>query len=192
MLYRKKLLAILAGSFIISLGINNFFVPFHILDGGMIGLGLILHYLYEINVGVAILLLSIPIYCGAWFWYREFFYNSIIGFVISALFIDLFQWLTFTVDDLSPLIAAIIGGTLLGVGVGIMFLYDISTGGLDLLAQMIADFFKMNVGIFIFIIDLIVVFAGISVITFDEMILSTIAVAATGVATTAIVILKDR
>lgn len=192
MLYRKKLLAIFAGSFIISLGINNFFVPFHILDGGMIGLGLILHYLYEINVGVAILLLSIPIYCGAWFWYREFFYNSIIGFVVSALFIDFFQWLTFTVDDLSPLIAAIIGGTLLGIGVGIMFLYDISTGGLDLLAQMIADFFKMNVGIFIFIIDLIVVFAGISVITFDEMILSTIAVAATGVATTAIVILKDR
>lgn len=192
MLYRKKLLAIFAGSFIISLGINNFFVPFHILDGGMIGLGLILHYLYEINVGVAILLLSIPIYCGAWFWYREFFYNSIIGFVVSALFIDVFQWLTITVDDLSPLIAAIIGGTLLGIGVGIMFLYDISTGGLDLLAQMVADFFKMNVGIFIFIIDLIVVFAGISVITFDEMILSTIAVAATGVATTAIVILKDR
>lgn len=192
MFYKKKLLAILAGSFIISLGINNFFVPFHILDGGMIGLGLIVHYLYEINVGVAILLLSIPIYCGAWIWYREFFYNSIVGFVVSALFIDLFQWLTFTVDYLSPLIAAIVGGTLLGMGVGIMFLYDISTGGLDLLAQMIADFFKTNVGIFIFIIDLIVVFSGISVITFDEMILSTIAVAATGISTTAIVMLKER
>lgn len=192
MFYKKKLLAILAGSFIISLGINNFFVPFHILDGGMIGLGLILHYIYEINVGLAILLLSIPIYCGAWIWYREFFYNSIIGFVVSALFIDLFQWLTFNVDHLSPLIAAIVGGTLLGIGVGIMFVYDISTGGLDLLAQMIADFFKMNVGIFIFIIDLVVVFAGISVITFDEMVLSTIAVAATGISTTAIVMLKER
>jgi uncharacterized membrane-anchored protein YitT (DUF2179 family) len=188
----KKLIAIIIGSFIISFGINNFFVPFHILDGGMIGLGLIMHYTYGINVGVSILLLSIPIYIGAWVWYREFFYNSIIGFIVSALFIDLFQWLTFNVDTLSPLLGALIGGTLLGVGVGIMFLYDVSTGGLDLLAQMIAAILKMNVGIPIFIIDLLVVFAGFSVITFDEMTLSAIAVAATGVATTVIVMIKEK
>ncbi|MCT8136545.1 YitT family protein [Anaerobacillus sp. CMMVII] len=187
----KKLLAILLGSFIISIGINNFFVPFHILDGGMIGLGLILHYEYGINVGVAILLLSIPIYAGAWIWYRTFFYNSIVGFVVSAIFIDLFQWLTLSPNNLSPLIASIVGGVLLGIGVGVMFLYDISTGGLDLLAQMIADLLKTNVGIFIFIIDLLVVIAGISVITYDELVLSAIAVAATGVTTTAIVMGKD-
>jgi uncharacterized membrane-anchored protein YitT (DUF2179 family) len=192
MFSNKKLLAIIAGSFIISFGINNFFVPFHILDGGMIGLGLIVHYTYDINVGVAILILSIPIYCGAWLWYRDFFYNSIVGFVVSALFIDLFQWLTFNVDHLSPLIGALIGGALLGIGVGLMFLYDISTGGLDLLAQMMADLFKTNVGILIFIVDLLVVFAGFSVITYEEIILSTIAVAATGFTTTVIVMLKAK
>ncbi len=189
---KKKILAILIGSLIISIGINNFFVPFHILDGGMIGLGLILHYQYDVSVGVAILILSIPIYAAAWIWYRDFFYNSIVGFIVSALFIDLFHWLTISVENLSPLIGALIGGSLLGIGVGIMFLYDISTGGLDLLAQMIADLLETNVGILIFVVDLLVVFVGISVITFDEIILSTIAVAATGVTTTAIVMVKEE
>lgn len=188
----KKVISILLGSFIISFGINNFFVPFHILDGGMIGLGLILHYQYDFNVGVAILILSIPIYTAAWIWYREFFFNSIVGFVISSLFIDLFQWLTFNWEYLSPLVAAILGGALLGIGVGIMFLYDISTGALDLLAQMFADLLKTNVGILIFFVDLLVVVAGASVITYDEIILSVIAVAATGVTTTIIVIFKEK
>lgn len=189
--YKKQLLAIIIGSFLICFGVNNFFVPFHILDGGMIGLGLIFHYIYDVNVGTTILLLSVPIYVIAWIYYRAFFYNSIVGFVVSSLFIDLFQWFTFDVSMISPLIGAIIGGTLLGVGVGVMFLYDISTGGLDLLGQMIAELARSNVGIIIFIIDIIVVFAGISIITNDELLLSTIAVCATGLTTTIIVMLKD-
>ncbi|OIJ21548.1 hypothetical protein BKP45_02065 [Anaerobacillus alkalidiazotrophicus] len=191
MFNKKKLFAILIGSFIISLGINNFFVSFHILDGGMIGLGLIFHYKYDVSIGISILLLSIPIYIAAWVWYREFFYNSIVGVVVSSLFIDIFHWLTFNTDDVSPLVAALSGGALLGIGVGIMFLYDVSTGGLDLFGQMIADITKVNVGIMIFVIDLLVVVAGVTIITFDEIILSTIAVAATGVTTTAIVMFKE-
>lgn len=186
----KKILAILIGSFIISIGVNNFFVPFHILDGGMIGLGLILHYKFDVSIGITSILLSVPIYIAAWIWYRDFFFNSIVGFIVSSLFIDLFQSFTVNVDALPDLAGAIIGGILLGVGVGVMFLYDISTGGLDLLGQMFADLSKTNVGIIIFIIDLLVVFAGYTVITFPEMILSVIAVTATGVATTAIVMLK--
>lgn len=189
---KKSLLAILVGSFIISFGVNNFFVPFHILDGGMIGLGLILHYKFDVSIGVTIILLSVPIYIAAWIWYRTFFYNSIVGFVISSLFIDLFQWFTFNVDHVHPLLGALIGGILLGIGVGVMFLYEISTGGFDLLAQMIADFIRANVGIIIFFFDLLVVFLGFAVVTYDELILSVIAVTATGVATTAIVMIKPE
>ncbi|OIJ14615.1 hypothetical protein BKP35_06080 [Anaerobacillus arseniciselenatis] len=186
----KRLLAILAGSFIISFGVNNFFVPFHILDGGMIGLGLILHYKFDVSIGITIIILSVPIYIAAWIWYRTFFYNSIVGFVVSSLFIDVFQWLTFDVEHIHPLVGALVGGVLLGIGVGVMFLYDISTGGFDLLAQMIADFIRANVGIIIFFFDLMVVFLGFTVITFDELILSVIAVTATGVATTLIVMFR--
>ncbi|MBU8908777.1 YitT family protein [Desertibacillus haloalkaliphilus] len=183
-----KVSAVLIGSFLISFGINNFFVPHKILDGGIIGLGLIVHYQWGFNIGTTILLTSIPIYIYAWVYYRSFFINSIVGLVVSALFIDLFSFVKLPILQTSPLLDAIIGGLLLGVGVGAMFIYDISTGGLDLFAQMIAEAIKINVGIVVFIVDLIVVASGIVVISPQELVLSTIAVAATGIATTLLTI----
>ena len=179
----RALNAVIIGSLIISFGINNFFLPYHILDGGIIGLALIIHYQWGIGIAFTIFVTSIPIYLLAWKYYRSFFYNSIAGLTVSALFIDLFSFLHFTALDFGPLPSAIIGGLLLGIGVGVMFRVDISTGGLDLFAQMIADAWRINVGIMIFIIDILVVASGIFVITPEELILSVIAVAATGFAT---------
>ncbi|WP_209125127.1 YitT family protein [Alkalihalobacillus sp. BA299] len=178
----KTIWVILLGSLLISYGINQFFIPYHILDGGMIGLGLIIHYIWDLEVGLTILIMSIPIYILAWKYYRAFFIYSIPGFVVSSLFID---WFSFFVLPLviDPLLSAILGGLILGAGVGIMFREDISTGGLDLLAQMIADYTKVNIGVMIFIIDFLVVIGGIFVITPTEILLSVIAVTATGFST---------
>lgn len=186
MVQLKRAVIIILGSLFISIGINNFFVPYQILDGGIIGLGLVLHYLWHFKIGVSILTISFPIYLFAWFYNRQFFYNSIIGLIFSALFIDIFSFLTIHSTYVHPLVAAIIGGTILGVGVGLLFLYDVSTGGLDLLAQMIASTSKINVGIVIFLIDLFVVSIGLVVVQKGQIILSIIAVSATGFTTTMI------
>ncbi len=179
----KSVQALFIGSFLISIGINNFFVPYHILDGGIIGLALILHYQWGFGIGLTIIITSIPIYILAWKYYRTFFYTSIPGLTVSALFIDIFAFIQFDSLDFGPLSSAIIGGLILGLGVGMMFRVDISTGGLDLFAQMLAEALRINVGIMVFLIDLLVVFAGIFVISPTEIVLSTIAVAATGFAT---------
>ncbi|WP_096202021.1 YitT family protein [Bacillus sp. FJAT-45350] len=179
----KAIHALFIGSFIISIGINNFFLPYHILDGGIIGLALLLHYQWGFGVGLTIIITSIPIYFFAWKRYRYFFYNSIAGLVVSALFIDIFAFIKLDFLQFGPLSSAIIGGLLLGIGVGIMFRVDISTGGLDLFAQMLADSFRVNIGIMVFLVDLLVVASGIFVVTPTEILLSTIAVTATGFAT---------
>lgn len=67
-----------------------------------------------------------------------------------------------------------------------MFLLEISTGGFDLLAQMISAKTSWNVGVLIVGFDLGAVIAGIPIVTHEEIILSTIAVVATGFATTII------
>ncbi|WP_100406093.1 YitT family protein [Bacillus solitudinis] len=179
----KSSFYLIIGCLTICIGINTFFVSYHLLDGGVIGLGLIAHYLWNTPIGLTFIIVSIPIYIYAWKHYRSFFYNSIAGLVFSALFIDWFYFLNFSLFDFGPLPSALIGGALLGIGVGLMFRVDISTGGLDLLAQMIAAKFRWNVGVLIFILDLLVVFAGLYTITKQEIILSLIAVSATGVAT---------
>ncbi|SDC60437.1 YitT family protein [Shouchella lonarensis] len=177
---------LLLGCILISVGINFFFVSYHLLDGGIFGAGLIAHYIWRVPVGMTILIISIPIYIGAWFYYRPFFYHSLAGVLTSSFLIDLLAAFTPTTPILSPLPSAIVGGLMLGIGAGIMFLLDISTGGFDLLAQMISARTAWNVGILIVGFDLAVVVAGIPIVSFDEIILSTIAVIATGIATTMI------
>lgn len=57
----NKAIIIVFGSLILSVGINFFLVPFDLLDGGIIGIGLIIKYILGIKVGLTIIVLSIPI-----------------------------------------------------------------------------------------------------------------------------------
>ncbi|GAF11787.1 hypothetical protein JCM19046_492 [Bacillus sp. JCM 19046] len=182
----RYIVILLVGCLLISLGINFFFVSYHLLDGGIIGVGLIAHYVWNFPVGMTIIVISIPIYILAWFYYRPFFYNSLAGVIVSSLMIDYFAQFIPDTPLLGPLTSAIIGGLMLGVGAGIMFLLEISTGGFDLLAQMISAKTSWNVGVLIVGFDLGAVIAGIPIVTHEEIILSTIAVVATGFATTII------
>lgn len=68
-----KGIAIVLGSFILSVRINFFLVPFELLDGGIIGLGLIIKYVLGIKAGLTIIVLSIPIFAMAWFCYEIIF-----------------------------------------------------------------------------------------------------------------------
>lgn len=182
----RYVIVLLTGCLLISIGINFFFVSYHLLDGGIIGVGLIAHYIWNFPVGMTIIVVSIPIYILAWIYFRPFFYNSLAGVIVSSLMIDYFATFIPATPILPPLPSAIIGGLMLGIGAGIMFLLDISTGGFDLLAQMISAKTTWNVGVLIVGFDLSAVVAGISIVTMDEIILSTIAVIATGFATTVI------
>ena len=124
----QKGLAITIGSFILAVGINMFLTPYEILDGGIIGLSLILHYLFRLKIGLMIILLSLPIFILAWFKYRDYFYNSLHGLLVSSFTIDLLKPLRYIIE-MDALFGAIIGGLLVGFGIGLMLRFETSTGG---------------------------------------------------------------
>jgi uncharacterized membrane-anchored protein YitT (DUF2179 family) len=66
-----KILAVLVGSMLLGIGVNGFLVPHHLLDGGMIGIGLIMHYFYGWPTGLTMIFLSIPLYVLAWILERK-------------------------------------------------------------------------------------------------------------------------
>ncbi|HER2162542.1 TPA: YitT family protein, partial [Streptococcus pyogenes] len=70
----QKAAAILIGSLLLSIGINGFLIPHHLLDGGITGIALILHYYFDFPTGLAMFLLSIPLCIYAWIYERTFFY----------------------------------------------------------------------------------------------------------------------
>ncbi|NNV06431.1 YitT family protein [Geobacillus sp. C56-T2] len=179
----RKLAAIVGGSVLLGIGINVFFVPHHLLDGGMIGLGLIAKYVWHVQAGLTMIVLSVPLYLAAWFYYRPFFYNSLHGLLFSSWMIDVLSGLRgiVTVD---PLLAAVIGGTFVGAGIGVMLREETSTGGTDLLAQFISRLTNWNVGVIIFVIDACIISVGSLLIDAVPFVHSLVVVTVVGIVTT--------
>ncbi|RWZ57986.1 hypothetical protein EQV77_09355 [Halobacillus fulvus] len=182
----KKGLMIIIGSLFLSLGINFFLMPDHVLDGGIIGIGLIANYIWGMKVGLTIILFSIPIFTIAWFRYRSYFYNSLHGLLISSLFIDIFHGIRAHHLPIEPAISSIIGGFFVGGGIGLMLRNETSTGGTDLLAQMIADGFKINVGFVIFMIDVLIIGISGYLFSLQTLLLSAIAIISVALVTMSI------
>ncbi|MCT2535751.1 YitT family protein [Aquibacillus koreensis] len=183
MYFLKKGLAIVIGSILLAIGVNYFFVPYHVLDGGMIGIGLIAKYIWGMKIGLTIILLSIPIFVIAWFKYRTYFYNSLHGLLVSSFFIDLFRTIRSAPIQLDAPFSSIIGGIFVGLGIGIMLRVKTSTGGTDLIAQFISDLSGINVGIIIFLIDSIVILVGGLLISMNTLLLSIVAILVVGITT---------
>jgi len=185
----KKITIIIIGSMFLAIGINVFLVPHHLLDGGIIGIGLIVKYIWHVKAGLTIILLSVPLYIIAWFYYRSFFYNSLHGLLFSSLMIDIFSDLR-GVITLNPIMSSVIGGVFVGIGIGMMLREETSTGGTDLLAQFIARMTNWNVGIIIFMMDAIIIAIGSFVIDSTSFLYSFIVVTVVGIVTT--VLTKTR
>ncbi|MET0959414.1 MAG: YitT family protein [Psychrobacillus psychrotolerans] len=178
----KKGLVILVGSVFIALGINLFLIPYKVLDGGIIGIALILNYLWALKPGLMIILFSIPVFIFAWFNYREYFYNSLHGMIISSFLIDILQPLIGFIH-IEAIYSSILGGVFVGAGIGLMLRFKTSTGGTDLVAQLLSVKTGVNVGILIFIIDSIVVLCGGLLLSVDTLLLSIITIFFVGVTT---------
>jgi len=179
----KKAAAIGVGSLLLAIGINVFLVPHHLLDGGIIGIGLIVKYIWNVKVGATIICLSVPLYIIAWFYYRPFFYNSLHGLLFSSLMIDISSVLR-GIIPLDALTSSVVGGILVGAGIGLMLREDTSTGGTDLLAQFIAKLTNWNVGVIIFFIDMAVITIGSQIVPNASFLNSFIVVTVVGIVTT--------
>jgi uncharacterized membrane-anchored protein YitT (DUF2179 family) len=188
-LFLPKFVAIVVGSLFIAVGINFFLVPFQVLDGGMVGISLILNYIFDTKIGLMIMICSLPIFIIAFCYQREFFYESIFGMLISAFIIDLlapFQYLFLYYIELTPFSSSVMGGFLVGVGIGLMLRYKTSTGGTDLLAQFLTKWIPINIGMLIFIIDGMIIGIGGMLISVETFFYSLLTITAGGIATSLI------
>ncbi|MEO4052319.1 YitT family protein [Solibacillus sp. CAU 1738] len=189
MYFLTKGLVIIIGSIFISLGINLFLTPYEILDGGIVGLALILHYLYNLKIGLMIIILSMPIFIIAWFKYRAYFFNSLHGLIISSLLIDLLKPIRSFIH-IDAIYSSIFGGIFIGCGIGLMLRFKTSTGGTDLIAQFLSDKTGINVGILIFIIDSSVILLGGLLLSTRTLLLSIIMILVVSITTS--LIMKEK
>ena len=158
----------LLGSALVALAVAVFTVPNDIAPGGVSGLATALAAISPISVGVWTLLLNVPLLLAAWrlLGLRPLAF-TLLATVLLSVFIDLFGVLLPGYTN-NVLLAAVAGGVLSGLGVGVLFLRGISTGGTDLAALLLKKPFP-NVpnGIMLLVIDALVV--AIAVVVFRDI-----------------------
>jgi len=156
-------LGIFIGSIIYALGINIFIQPNHIAPGGFIGIAIIInHFSPILKIGTLLIIMNIPLLIiGGKRLGIKFLFGTIAGTILSSILIDL--TLPFAPQiKTEPILGAIYGGFLMGAGIGIIFRFFGSTGGTDLLAQIVYDYTGLPFGQSLMFIDVsIIILAGI-------------------------------
>ncbi len=149
------------GSFIWAGAARMFVYPNHISVGGFSGIAMVLNYLWSfLPMGVVSLVLNIPLFLLSWKKLgRAFFIKSLCAMAATSVMLDLVAFLpTFTENKL---LAAIAGGVGCGVGLGLIFSRGMATGGTDLLAKLIKDWFRgVSYGKVILVADGLVLIAS--------------------------------
>ena len=177
----KEYVAITIGAIIMSLGIGVFLVDAKVVPGGISGIAMAIYYLTDgtVPVGLSAWLLNVPLYIwGVKEFGKRFGIRTFYGFSINAFFIDLFRGDipgfefirlqdSSTVQNLMAndfLFLILIGAALLGIGLGIVFKFQGTTGGTDIIAAILHKKFHMKQGMAILILDIVVIIiAGIAI-----------------------------
>lgn len=131
------LIKALVGCAIFALGFDLFLLPNDLNAGGISGLSMIFVHLTEFaTIGTVTAVLNLPLFALAGLKIgKKFFFSSLIGMILSSVFIDLFVLLP--VPKTEPLIGALYGGVLSGLGLGLVFSTGGSTGGSDIIVRLL-------------------------------------------------------
>ncbi|MDI3256267.1 MAG: YitT family protein [Kyrpidia sp.] len=152
----SKSAGIAAGAFIFSVGLNNFLIANHLSEGGFVGLSVLGWYLFHIPVGATFLVLNVPLlWLGGRMFGREFVLKTLWGVAAVSIFSELTKGFQTPVDD--KLLAALYGGVLSGIGLGIVFRFGATTGGADVIARVVKHFWGISMGKTLFAIDVAVI-----------------------------------
>jgi len=163
----KHLIGIIIGATIVSVSLNTLIIPNHIADGGLTGISIILHYLFDWPVSWAVFLLNLPLFIlGLRMVGRNFLIFSIVGVAVLSTTLSMTTQLPVLTDDV--LLAAMFGGVLTGIGMGIIFRSRGSLGGTDILAVLFARTTPFSVGQIILAIDAFI-FIGVAILFSPEM-----------------------
>lgn len=166
----KNILFILLGAAIFSFGIVHFNIANKLGEGGFTGITLILLFEFDWDPAIMNLVLNIPLFLIGWkFLGRTTFVYTIIGTVAVSLFLRLFQTYSFNIDlgnDL--LIASLLAGVFIGVGLGIIFRFGGTTGGVDIIARLANKYAGWTMGRTMFLFDAVVIVT--SVLTYLDLI----------------------
>jgi uncharacterized membrane-anchored protein YitT (DUF2179 family) len=178
----KNLLLVLSGTAILAFGTAVFIVPFDLVSGGVSGIAIVINHILKIEW----LTIDMIVTALTWIFFalglvllgKDFAIKTLLSTlaypILFSLFLKLaspdvlsgyFYLLGSENQQISMMIATVVGGALIGIGCAVAFLGGGSTGGVDVIAFVLAKLFpRVKSSVMIFVIDATIVLAGVLVI----------------------------
>lgn len=160
----KDIALMTIGSAVFALAIAMFTAPNNVVPGGVTGVTTMLNYLFDLPIGVMSIVINIPIFIwGLVENGKRFLAKTAFATVLSSVLIDVFaQFVPPYKGDI--ILAALFGGLVLGLGMGLIFYAGGTTGGVDIIARNLKNHMPfLTMGTLIIAVDGLIVAATIAV-----------------------------
>jgi uncharacterized membrane-anchored protein YitT (DUF2179 family) len=173
----KSILAIIIGTAIMGFGINAFNIPNNLAEGGITGISIIIKLLLPfVDQGIVYFALNVPLFILGWkVLGRTAFFYTILGTVSLSIFLSLFEGvLPLPMED--RLLASLYAGVSIGTGLGIIFRYGGTTGGVDIIARLLHKYMGISMGRTLFVSDMLVIGASLVYLNVESAMYTLVAV----------------
>ena len=172
----RKILMIELGTFLFAFAIGMFILPGNILSGGVAGITNLISGFVPIQNDILVAIINTLLFLiGSIFLGKEFFMNTLI-YSATYPFILLLITRNLPIVEIDPLLAAVYGGIIGGIGVGIMFRNGGSSGGTDAIALILEKYFHVKASTTIMIMDALTVLAGLYIYGLNSVLIGLISV----------------
>jgi len=145
----KRYMFLVIGCFLLAFAFNVFFSPNNLVTGGVSGLSIVIKNITGLPTSTFILITYIFLLILSYiFLGRKTTKYSVIGSILYPLFVyltkDFANIIHFNVENM--LLISVFGALISGIGSGLTFKYGFSTGGSDIILQMLSKYFKISIG----------------------------------------------
>lgn len=172
----KRYAIFILGVLIVAIAYNLFMIPSEVVYG-VGGIGIILKKLFDIDPSITIMVGSILLLILSFILLgKEKTTNSIVGSLLYPVFVKLTENVGEFVNlgDADPLLIVLFGAVLSGFGLGIIFKTGFTTGGTDILNQIVAKYGKTSVGNAMFLTDGVIIVSGVFIFGWTKLMYSLI------------------
>ena len=145
----KRYIEFIIGCFIVATAFNLFFAPNNLVPGGVGGVAIILNALFGFNNSIVIFIANIFLLIASYFLLdKEKTKSSILGSFLFPFFVNITSNLVkfIDIDNSQILLTAVFGGVLNGFGAGMIFKAGFTTGGTDIINQILSKYLKISIG----------------------------------------------
>ena len=179
----KNILPVSLGTAIYAFALHYFVISNELMEGGITGIALLINYAVHIPPSITTLVLNVPLFLLGW---RALGRQSMLYTLWGTLSLSFFLWVMETLIRLKwiipfttnhdYLLAALYAGVTLGTGLGIVFRFGATTGGSDIIAQLVHRSQGWSVGQILLIFDALVILVSLFYLSQEKVLYTLVSI----------------